>query len=69
MEWVQFISLMAAWIAGIGYIIKEFKSVEHDIREDIRQQSTRMDEMNKCTDRLYEMFYELLRARTHNSKD
>lgn len=54
MEWVQFISLMAAWLAGVGYIIKEFKSVEKDIREDIRQQAKR-------TDRLYEMFYEVVK--------
>lgn len=51
---IEFFTLMATLIAGFGFIYKEFKSFEKDIREDIRQQSARSDQ-------LYKMFIDLLK--------
>ena len=53
---IEFFTLMATLIAGFGFLFKEFKSVEKDLREDIRQQSARSDQ-------LYTMFIDLLKVR------
>ena len=51
---IEFFTIMATLIAGFGFIYKEFKSFEKDIREDLRQQSARSDQ-------LYTMFIELIK--------
>jgi len=56
MEIVQFITIMTTLLAGFGFIYKEFKSFEKDIRDDIRMQSSRSDE-------LYKMFISLLKEK------
>ncbi len=53
---LEFFTLMATLLTGFGFMFKEFKSVEKDIREDIRQQSARSDQ-------LYSMFIDLLKER------
>ena len=51
---IEFFTLMATLLAGFGFIYKEFKSFEKDIREDLRQQSARSDQ-------LYTMFIDLIK--------
>lgn len=56
MDYIQFITLMATMVAGFGFMYKEFKGFEKDIRDDIKIQSAR-------SDKLYENFCELLKLR------
>ncbi len=56
MDYVQFLTIMATLIAGFGFMYKEFKGFEKDIREDIKTQSGRSDQ-------LYTMFIDLLKVR------
>lgn len=63
MDYIQFLTIMATMLAGFGFIYKEFKSWEEDIREDIKQQSTRIDQQSIRTDQLYTMFIDLLKAK------
>lgn len=56
MEWIQFVTIFATLLAGFGFIYRELKGFEVQIRQDINAQSGR-------TDRLYEMFIELVKER------
>jgi hypothetical protein len=56
MDYIQFLTLLGTMIAGFGFMYKEFKSFEKDIRDDIRTQSNRSDQ-------LYTMFIDLLKLR------
>lgn len=55
MDYVQFLTLLGTMIAGFGFMYKEFKSFEKDIRDDIKTQSKRSDQ-------LYTMFIDLLKS-------
>lgn len=57
MDYIQFLTLLGTMIAGFGFMYKEFKGFEKDIREDIRNQSSRSDQ-------LYTMFIDLLKSKT-----
>jgi hypothetical protein len=46
---------MATLLTGFGFLFKEFKSVEKDLREDVRKQSARSDQ-------LYTMFIDLIKS-------
>jgi len=56
MDYAQFITLFCTMIAGFGFLYKEFKGFEREIREDIRSQSNRSDQ-------LYTMFVDLLKSK------
>ncbi len=56
MDYIQFITLLGTMVTGFGFMYKEFKSFEKDIRDDIKIQSVR-------SDKLYENFCELLKLR------
>jgi hypothetical protein len=56
MDYIQFITLLGTMVTGFGFMYKEFKSFEKDIREDIRIQSAR-------SDKLYENFCDLLKLK------
>lgn len=56
MDYVQFITIMATMLAGFGFMYKEFKSFEKDIRDDVKIQSAR-------SEKLYENFCDLLKMR------
>ncbi len=56
MDYVQFVTLLCTMIAGFGFLYKEFKGFERDIREDIRSLSNR-------SDLLYTMFLDLLKSK------
>lgn len=49
MDWIQFFTIMATLLGGFGFIYKE-------IREDIKTQSARSDQ-------LYTMFIDLLKSK------
>ena len=51
----EFFTLMATLLTGFGFLFKEFKSVEKDLREDVRKQSARSDQ-------LYTMFIDLIKS-------
>ena len=55
MDYLQFLTLLGTMIAGFGFMYKEFKGFEKDIRDDVRIQSSRSDQ-------LYTMFIDLLKA-------
>lgn len=66
MDYVQFLTLLATMIAGFGFVYREFKlaqsdlksdlrNYENEIRNDIRTQSNRSDQ-------LYTMFIDLLKS-------
>lgn len=54
MDYIQFFTLFGTMIAGFGFLYKEFKSVEFDLRSEIRAQAGRSDQ-------LYTMFIDLLK--------
>lgn len=70
MDWVQFFGLLVPLIAFFGFLYRELKDWRletreetksireeiNDVREEIRQQASR-------SDRLYEMFIDLLKER------
>lgn len=56
MDYIQFLTLLGTMLAGFGFMYKEFKGFEKDIREDLRVQSNRSDQ-------LYTMFIDLLKNR------
>lgn len=56
MDYIQFITLIGFMSAGFGFIYKELKTFEKDIRDDIKIQSAR-------SDKLYENFCDLLKLR------
>lgn len=56
MDYIQFITLLGFMGAGFGFIYKELKTFEKDIRDDIKIQSAR-------SDKLYENFCDLLKLR------
>lgn len=56
MDYIQFLTVMATMLAGFGFMYKELKSLEKDIRDDIKQQASR-------TDQLYTMFIDLLKEK------
>jgi len=56
MDYVQFITLLGTTVTGFGFMYKEFKSFEKDIRDDIKIQAAR-------SDKLYENFCDLLKLR------
>ena len=58
----EFFTLMATLLTGFGFLFKEFKSVEKDLRDDLRQQSARSDQ-------LYTMFIDLLKNKTDIKKN
>ena len=53
MDYVQFLTLFATMLAGFGFMYKEFKGFEKEIREDIKIQASR-------SDKLYENFSDVL---------
>lgn len=73
MEWVQFISLLVTILGGFGFLYREMKEIERQIREDVKVQSQRSDKLYETfqsemisqtqrSDRLYEMFIDLIKA-------
>lgn len=51
----QYLTLLATMLAGFGFIYKEIKSMEKDLKADVKAQSLRSDQ-------LYTMFIDLLKA-------
>ena len=56
MDWIQTLSIMAT-VIGCAYYI------HRDIQQDITSQTARLDQQAARTDRLYEMFIDLLKER------
>lgn len=56
MDWMQWISLLGSLGAFAYWIHQETNKKIDEIRQDVKQQSAR-------TDRLYEMFVDLLKER------
>jgi len=52
MEWLQVLTIVATLLGGIFYIHSDVK----DLKSDIKQQNSR-------TDRLYEMFIDMLKEK------
>ena len=56
MDWIQTLSIMAT-VIGCAYYI------HRDIQQDITSQTARLDQQAARTDRLYEMFIDLLKEK------
>lgn len=54
MEWMHTLAIMGS-VIGSGYYFTR------DIREDIKFQTERLEQQGKRTDKLYEMFIDLLK--------
>jgi ClpP class serine protease len=54
MTWIQFLLLLGSILGAAKYMHSEFKEWTKEIRQDVDIQSAR-------TDRLYEMFVDLLK--------
>ena len=54
MDYIQFFTLFGTMLTGFGFMYKEFKSIEKDLRAEIRTQAGRSDQ-------LYTMFIDLLK--------
>jgi hypothetical protein len=55
MEWLQTLSIIGTVLASAYYIHREIQDDMKSFREELRAQSAR-------SDRLYEMFYELVKV-------
>lgn len=67
-QWIQFLGILVPLVAFFGFLYRELKDWRREtreeisgIREEINQQIVRTDEQAKRTDRLYEMFIDLLK--------
>lgn len=56
MNWLQFVGLWTTMVGGFVVVYREMRSVEKELRADLRLQSTRSDQ-------LYTMFIDLLKQR------
>nr|CAB4126394.1 hypothetical protein UFOVP88_40 [uncultured Caudovirales phage] len=56
MDDIQFFTLLGTFLAASGFIYKEFRLAEDKIEKASKNQSAR-------TDKLYEMFIDLLKAK------
>jgi len=54
MDYVQFLTIMLTFVTGFGFLYKEMKQIERDIKDETKTQAAR-------TDKLYEMFIALLK--------
>lgn len=54
MDYFQFATIMATLLTGFGFMYRELKSIEKELRDDIKVQSARSDQ-------LYSMFIDLLK--------
>lgn len=54
MEWIQTLSIIATVVGSTYYF-------HRDIKEDMKSQSARTDSQAARTDKLYEMFIDLLK--------
>jgi len=68
MDWVQYFGLLVPLVALFGFLYRELKDWRKEtrdeikeIREEIRQQSIR-------SDRLYEMFIDLIKIKKNEAK-
>jgi hypothetical protein len=56
MDWFQVLTILSVLLSAIGYLHSEIKSFKNEIRQDMIIQRDR-------TDRLYEMFIDLLKEK------
>lgn len=74
MEIMQFLTIMATLLGGFSFMYKEMKGIEKDLKEDIKIQSARSDQLysafresllsqTKRSDQLYIMFIDLLKEK------
>lgn len=61
MDWVQTLSIMGTILGSIYFF-------HRDIKEDIKIHTARLDQQSLRSDKLYEMFYELLNSIKENRK-
>lgn len=65
MEWTLGITLILTFVSGIGFLYKEIKTFEKEIRDEVRAQAQKSDKLFETvsarSDRLYEMFIDLLK--------
>ncbi len=54
MDWIQVLTIIISLLGSLYYLHGELKEFKREIREDMQAQTNR-------TDKLYEMFYELLK--------
>lgn len=59
MDWTQVMTIVATLLGGIYYIHTDVR----EIRKDMQQQNERIDAQALRTDRLYEMFVDLLKSK------
>lgn len=57
MEWTQVLTIVATLLGGVYYIHTDVR----EIRKDMQQQTERLDAQALRTDKLYEMFIDLLK--------
>lgn len=60
LDWIQFITIFTTLLAGFGFLYREFKTLEHDVRTDIKTQAAR-------SDKLYEQFTDLMKDQSARS--
>ena len=67
MDYVQFLTIMATMLAGFGFVYKEFKTGQEDMKNDLRnfEKEIRDDVKTQSgrSDQLYTMFIDLLKVR------
>ena len=72
MDYIQFSTLMATMLGGFGFVYKEMKTIEKDMKDESRTQSKRSDDLYhmfaqeigvqaKRSDDLYRMFIDLVK--------
>lgn len=59
----QTLSVIASVLASAYYMHREIQADRKVHEEEIKLQTARWDKLNDRTDKLYEMFYELLKDR------
>jgi len=62
MDYIQFITLLATMLAGFGFMYKEFKTFEKDIRDDVKIQSARSDKIYENISDLHKIIIDMLKV-------
>jgi hypothetical protein len=60
---IQYFAILLPILACFGFLYRELKEFKKEIKIDIAVQSKRMDTQSARSDKLYEMFIDLVKAK------
>jgi cell division protein FtsL len=58
---IQFVTILGTVIGAMIYMVTELRFFQKEIKEEIKIQNQHIDQQSQRTDKLYEMFIDLLK--------